>query len=179
MVTTVGVKPAPNPWTTPWAPSDPLAYFEGAQVVVHVHRTEGAPAPEHLVRGEGASTRATAAGRAAAVLASTGAAVTITDAPEPSERVDSSDLDADSSGDIEMEAEWTPRLRPMADHSATEQARQAVTRMRTEVAAAKAAERLQRSKERRNARDRNRRLKRAMERVAAGKTLHGPTPRGA
>lgn len=163
----MGQKALPDSWSAPWTPEDPAAYMEGIGVVVnHIHIGSLEPPTP-------APTRRGAAAAAAAVLEATGASLDLVERPEPSEAVSSSGFVADDAMDEFEAAKWSPNLPP------TVRANESIDRMRIEVVATRAAARERESKDRRNARDRDRRLKRAMARLAAGGSLSRPTPRGA
>jgi hypothetical protein len=186
MVTTVGQKVPGSMWDAPWAPSDPAEYMANVGVTVnHIHIASAVPAPTQ-------STRSTSAAARSAIAEATGVSVDIPDRPERSERVQSSADDGFGALDDELAAAAydSPRLRPSTDPYAftpernpfgdgtDEAAKAAVHRMRTEAKSETRRTLDRASKDRRNARDRDKRLKAAIAKLAAGGRLSGPTPRG-
>jgi hypothetical protein len=161
MVTTS--RPARPMWgTTPTAPwASPEAYDQYRGLAADLRAQAAVPDPD-ASESDPAPQRTSARAAAQAILDATGARVDLSVRPERSEEVSSTPDDA--YGDAE----------PLQPDQFTQAAIRELAAIRTSEAEQAAAER----RERRNARDRARRLKAYKTRVRRGVTTHGPKPRG-
>ena len=159
MVTTKGIAAPADPWDAPWVTAAVRASY------ARMTRSD-APIPLLDDDGEPAApiTRRSASAAERAILDATGATVDASIRPGASESDEASDIDAARRVIDADPFAWTDESADDPDLAAIE----------AEAAKQAAAE----AREKRNARDRARRLRVHDQRVRRGARPHGPKPRG-